>query len=238
MSTTFSTAQHQAYVLHKRAYSETSLIVELFIRDVGKKTLIAKGARRKKSQFSGILEPFNQLRVNWSGRSSLATLTLAERCQEPVQLVSKRLFCGLYLNELIMNLLTHDDPHQHLFDHYQHCIHALQSSLDLELLLRQFELTLLEQIGYGLQLEHEGQNGEPVVAEKRYRYLSDQGLVTVERTDLTTITGSTLIALLRGEALTDQQKREAKLLLRGIIDNRLEGKPLRSRDLFRTIQTS
>ncbi|HFD12200.1 MAG TPA: DNA repair protein RecO [Crenotrichaceae bacterium] len=238
MSLVHSNEHQQAFVLHTRAFRETSLVVELFIRDIGRKATIAKGARRKKSQFSGVLEPFNQLQVSYSGRSDLATLVSAERCHLPVQLNSQRLFCGMYLNELILNLLTDCDPHQQLFDDYLCCVNALQDSDDLESLLRQFELSLLEHIGYGLQLECEGLTGNPVIAEQCYQYRLDQGLVVADRSAQPTLSGTTLLALSRRQMLTFQQRREAKQLLRCIIDHHLDGKPLRSRDLFRTIQSS
>jgi DNA repair protein RecO (recombination protein O) len=227
-----------AFVLHKRAFSETSLIVELFVRDVGRTTVIAKGARRKKSQFSGLLEPFNQIHVKWTGRSEMGTLTLAERCNEPVRLASQQLFCGMYLNELLINLLEPNDPYPALYDEYQSCLDSLQNQQQLESILRQFELTLLEQIGYGLQLECDAQDGEPIVADRSYRFQIDHGLMTVLTTNQSTISGATLIALNQGQALTLQQRREAKQLLRRVIDYHLNGKPLRSRDLFRTIQSS
>jgi DNA repair protein RecO (recombination protein O) len=229
---------HRAFVLHKRPFRETSFIVELFVRDFGRATVIAKGAQRKRSQFSGILEPFNQMRVRWSGRSELATLTLADRCDEPLRLDSQKLFCGLYLNELIINLLKRNDPHPKLYDDYQACLQSIHHCQDLESLLRKFELSLLDEIGYGLQLEYDADSGLPVVPEQTYRYQIDQGLIVAKTSGKPVVYGSTLLALGQGLELTQQQRREAKQLLRQVIDHHLEGKPLRSRDLFRTIQSS
>lgn len=229
---------HHAFVLHRRVFRETSLIVELFVRDIGRVTVVAKGAQRKRSQFAGILEPFNPMRVSWSGRSEMGTLTLAERSGEPLRLFSQTLFCGMYLNELIINLLERHDPHPTLYDHYQASLGMLHDGRQLESILRRFELTLLEEIGYALQLGNDGYSGEPVVAELTYRYQIDHGLIAVEVSDKLTISGSTLIALAQGQLLTTQQRFEAKQLLRRVIDHHLEGKPLRSRDLFRTIQSS
>ncbi|MEE9411854.1 MAG: DNA repair protein RecO [Methylococcales bacterium] len=233
-----SNSLHHAFVLHKRAFRETSLIVELFVRDIGRATVVAKGAQRKKSQFAGILEPFNPMRVSWAGRSEMGTLTLAERYGEPLRLSSQTLFCGMYLNELIVNLLERHDPHPTLYDHYQASLGMLHDGQPLESILRRFELTLLEEIGYGLHLEDNGDSSEPIVAELTYHYQIDHGLLVVEVSDRSTISGSTLIALAQGQRLTTQQRFEAKQLLRRVIDHRLDGKPLRSRDLFRTIQSS
>lgn len=238
MSANQATSLHQAYVLHRRVFRETSLIVELFVRDIGRVTVVAKGAQRKKSQFAGVLEPFNPMRVSWTGRSEMGTLTLAERCSEPLRLSSQTLFCGMYLNELIINLLERHDPHPILYDHYQASLGLLHDGQQLESTLRQFELTLLEEIGYGLHLENDACSDNPVVAELSYRYQLDQGLVVAEVNDRAIISGSTLIALGQGQLHTIQQRREAKQLLRQVIDHHLEGKPLRSRDLFRTIQSS
>ena len=233
-----SNSLHHAFVLHKRAFRETSLIVELFVRNIGRVTVVAKGAQRKKSQFAGILEPFNPIRVTWSGRSEMGTLTLAERSGEPLRLFSQTLFCGMYLNELIINLLERHDPHPALYDHYQASLGMLHDGRQLESILRHFELTLLEEIGYALQLENDGFSGDPIVAGQMYRYQIDHGLIAVEFSRRSTIRGSTLIALAQGQRLTSQQRLEAKLLLRQVINHHLDGKPLRSRDLFRTIQSS
>jgi len=42
-------SQQNAFVLHTRPYSETSLIVELFTENYGRIALLAKGARRSKT---------------------------------------------------------------------------------------------------------------------------------------------------------------------------------------------
>ncbi len=45
-------------ILKVYAYSETSKILRLLTRDDGLRSVIAKGARRPKSRFGGVLEPF------------------------------------------------------------------------------------------------------------------------------------------------------------------------------------
>ena len=49
------------YLLHQRPYLETSLLLDVFSRNYGRTTLIAKGVKRKKSRTWGILVPFQQL---------------------------------------------------------------------------------------------------------------------------------------------------------------------------------
>ena len=51
----------QVYVLHTYPFKETSLIVEIFSKEFGRISLIAKGARRPKSALRGMLQSFQAL---------------------------------------------------------------------------------------------------------------------------------------------------------------------------------
>ena len=52
-----------AIVLSRRAYSDFDLIVTVMSRDYGKRTLMAKAAKKSIKRFSGGLEPFSQLQI-------------------------------------------------------------------------------------------------------------------------------------------------------------------------------
>ena len=88
------------FVLHRRPYSETSLLVDLFSREHGRLTVIAKGARQRKSQVRGVLRPFGLITLGWSGKGEVKTLTQCESPAPAFNLRKRRLFCGYYLNEL------------------------------------------------------------------------------------------------------------------------------------------
>ncbi|HET9643194.1 MAG TPA: recombination protein O N-terminal domain-containing protein, partial [Burkholderiaceae bacterium] len=62
-------ATYPAYVLHRYDWSETSLILDLFIRDMGRVAVAAKGAKRPYSQLRPVLLPFQRLHVAF-GKSS------------------------------------------------------------------------------------------------------------------------------------------------------------------------
>ena len=60
------------FELDRRTFSETSLLVDLFSREHGRLTVIAKGARQRKSQVRGVLRPFGLItlgcvNLNWIG---------------------------------------------------------------------------------------------------------------------------------------------------------------------------
>ena len=67
------------FLLHQRAHGETSLIIDVFTRTNGKMSLIAKGAKKPKSKFFGYLASFTKLKITYSGRSELKTLTHIDR---------------------------------------------------------------------------------------------------------------------------------------------------------------
>ena len=64
----------QVYVLHTYPFKETSLIVEIFSKEFGRVSLVAKGARRPKSALRGMLQSFQALEASWSGIGELKTL--------------------------------------------------------------------------------------------------------------------------------------------------------------------
>ena len=66
------------FVLHSHAYRETSLIVDLFLRERGRVSAVAKGARRPTSALRPVLLQFQPIEFRLSGRNELRTLTRAE----------------------------------------------------------------------------------------------------------------------------------------------------------------
>ncbi|MGB1447506.1 MAG: DNA repair protein RecO, partial [Arenicellales bacterium] len=133
------------FVLHWRPYSESSLLLELYSRSYGRITAIAKGARGKKSPYRGTLRPFALITLGWSGKGEVKTLTQGEWAGPGAALAGSGLFCGFYLNELLIKFLHRYDPHERLFDRYWQCIHELLNEGDQECALRYFEKVLLEE---------------------------------------------------------------------------------------------
>lgn len=142
--------QQPAYMLHAIAYRETSLIVELWTRNLGKISALAKGARRPHSALKPVLLGFQPLLVGLSGRSEVKTLTAAEWVGGHLPPQGEALFSAYYLNELMMRGLLRDDPHPVLFDAYALAMARLASGLSAAPTVRHFELCLLTELGYGL----------------------------------------------------------------------------------------
>ena len=230
--------QQPAFVLHRHYYGESSLLLEIFTRDFGRLGVIAKGARRATSEYRSILSPFQPLLVNWAGKGDLATLTRAEAESQAYVLAGKRLFCGFYINELILRLLYRHDPHERLFIIYKTALCGLQEDAACEAVLRIFEKRLLGELGYGLVLDREIERDAPILADATYLYILNRGPVIPRGADADGIKlrGASLLAL-ANETLTDPSVlQETKALLRAALAQYTGGKPLKTRELFRNLK--
>ncbi len=230
--------QQPAFILHQRHYSETSLLLDAFTPNYGRIGLIAKGARRPRSRLQGILRPFQPLLIGWSGRGELAVLTGAETEGPDFAIDRQALYCGFYMNELLMRLLHRHDPHEALYTCYRSSLSALRADKTNEAILRVFEKHLLREIGYGLVLDHDIGDNSAIRADALYDYIPERGPVRVANPDLNTrhkgirLRGASLLAL-ANETLDDLTTlREAKNLMRTILTRHLGDKPLYSRRLF------
>ncbi len=232
-----------AYILHKRAYRETSSILEVLTRDYGRISLMARGSRGVRSKTAGSLLLFAPLVISWQGKGNLPYLKSVERAdlKAPV-LKNKSLLSAMYINELLMYLLHKDDIQEAIFKHYHHCLYSLENDKNLEITLRQFEINLLELLGFGLNLHAEADTGEKILADSTYRYQLEHGPVkTCETTksDVPEISGSCLLAL-AGEQYqmiseNSQDLAELKRLMRYVINHHLGHKKLKSRELFKPV---
>ncbi len=128
--------------------------------------LVAKGARSKRSNLKGALQPFTPLLVRFGGRGEVKTLRSAEAVSLALPLSGITLYSGLYVNELISRVLEHETRFSELFFDYLHCIQALAGATGTpEPALRRFELALLGHLGYGVDFLHCAGSGEEVEDE-------------------------------------------------------------------------
>ena len=226
----------RAYVLHTYPFRDTSVIVEAFTRQNGRIGLVARGAKRPKSALRPALLAFQPLAISWSGRGDLRTLTRAEWVGNTRMLVGTSMLCGYYLNELLLKLLHRDDPHEDLFDAYSQALGLLAEGEHTEAILRRFEITLLREIGYALELEREPEAGTPLVAERRYSYLPERGPAAVHAAqlapDAVELRGKTLLDMARGDYSDPLTATESKTLMRALIGRYLDHRALHTRQLL------
>lgn len=220
-----------AYVLHTRRYGDSSLLVELLTRGQGRQAAIAKGALRARRPDAGI-RPFQPLLVELRGRGEVLTVVRAESAGPPAALSGRALYCGLYLNELLLRLTARQDASTGLFDDYARALAGLAGPLPTEPVLRRFEVRLLGHLGLGLALDQDNL-GQPIRPSASYTYTAESGAVPCSRGSADAVGGSTLLALRSGEFPDEECLAEARTLMRRILHHHLDGRPLRSRELFR-----
>lgn len=248
----------RGYVLHSYPYRETSLILQAWTEKHGRLGLVAKGARRPKSASRIVLVPFQPLALDWFGRGELRTLKSAEPTVPATPLAGEALMSAFYMNELLLKLTTRDDPHERLFEAYDVAITQLRAlsragptpqAARLEPILRRFELKLLQELGYALELAREAGSHAPIAAEREYFYVVERGAVAAP--GLTTtgagsegatpanavrLRGQTLIDLERGRFEDPTTIAQAKQLMRLLINHSLNGQELATRAIVRDLQ--
>lgn len=224
----------RAFVLHSHPYSETSLLLDIFTENNGKIKMLAKGARSRRSNIKGCLQPFTPLLLQWYGRGSIKTLRTVEAVSLALPLSGISLYSGLYINELLVRILEQETAYPVLFFDYLNCIQELAvADGTIEKVLRCFELALLSQIGYGIDFLHCAATGEPVVNNMTYRYYLEKGFVSSVMIDRFSFTGKELIALAQREFSDIETLQAAKRFTRLALKPYLGNKPLKSRELFR-----
>ncbi len=220
-----------AYVLHSRAYRESSALVD-FLTPKGRLRAVLRGARGKAGSLA---RPFIPLDAEFRGRGELKNVGRLEPAGIPNLLTGEALFSGLYLNELLIRLLPAEDPHPAVFDHYAMTVLALAEGRPLEPLLRSFEWRLLDELGYGFALNLDSE-GQPIVASGLYRLHTEAGLVPIGQLQPGAFQGVELLAMAEADWTAPGALAAAKRLMRQALAPHLGGRPLVSRELFMTLK--
>ena len=221
------------FLLHQRSYGETSIIADVFTQKSGKISFIAKGAKKPKSKFFGYLVPFQKLKITYSGRSELKTLTSIDRdLASNSNTFSKVSYSLLYINELLMKLLPKDAKHEELFILYDEFLKKINKNNNLEISLRHFELDLLDMLGYGFDYESEIDSNEPIEAELSYVFVSERGF---RKSNSSSFKGKDILSI-KKRKLEDVPLKYLKEITTKAIGICLEGKDLTSRKIFKSIK--
>ena len=241
-----------AYVLHRRAYRESSALVELLTRDFGVVGAVMRGVKRS-PRLAHDVEPFGRITVSWRGRGQLVTLLRAESASRHA-LKGDALFAGLYINELLVKTLGREEPVETLFHAYDEAIEALarigaatmadtsgtgddetRQADGLEPVLRTFERRLLDELGYGIAFDVDISNGRPIEPGRTYRVVDGEGFREADGADSSharLFDGGQIAAMNAGLYRDAAVLQGAKHVLRRAIALRLGGKPLTTRRLF------
>ncbi len=224
----------QGFLLHSRPYRETSLIATFLTDTAGRQDLLLRSVRQSAKKMKLMPQAFCCYELAWAGRGELKQVQWIEALSSAIVLQGDRLFCGFYINELLYRLLSQHEAEAAHFELYAQTLASLCCEPDIEPVLRHFELSLLELLGYGLSLDCDT-NGHPLQEDGMYCYVPEQGLVALgESGNAAMIAGSgaAFFATARRDFSLRETRQLAKRLLRVVLSMYLGGRPLRSRELF------
>lgn len=144
----------EGIILGTRRHGETSAILELMTREHGRHLGLVRGGRSRRMQ--PLLQPGNRVDVIWRARMDEhlgmmqvepVTFSAARLIEQPVALYA------LQLAAAHLRLLPERDPHQNLFEILAVIIEHCEDALIAGELLSRFEVMMLEELGFGLDLK-------------------------------------------------------------------------------------
>lgn len=235
------TAMLDGVVLHSRPYRETSMLVDFFTRQTGRVTAVCRGVRGGKSAKSNerksAVQPFQSLKLNFSGRTELKSLAHMETDGRQLNLQGSVLFCGLYINELLNRVVPKEVAYPDIFDLYMASLLRLSELQPMEIVLREFEINLLQYLGYGFDWQNDWQSNMPVHNEQYYCFVLEHGfqLLATREPSANCFVGEDLTQVANFQwtkASLQTAKRVTRMAFRPIIGD----KPLKSRELFQKLE--
>ena len=216
-----------AFILRRRDWRDSSLLLDLFTRDLGCLRVMARGGRRNPAKTP--YQPFELLTIGWSGRGELKTLTGVEAVALPVD--EGNYLPLLYINELIGSMLPQGEGNRQVFAAYLNLLQEAHDKLEAAA-LRRFELELVRNLGYFPDIAVDAESGLPIEADCFYQFVIDNGFVACSESSKNSVSGQTIIDWRNGVYQHEAVLRLAKSVLRSTIDFNLHGKTLKSRQVL------
>ena len=220
-------------VLHARPFQETSLVFECLGLQYGRYSLLARGVRKagrgnKRSE----LQMTAQLNVEFRGKSELKTLTESEVLHSPAALRGDQYAVACYVSEVAMRVLQPQSVCSSVYYQVEKVFQNLRSGILDELALREFELSILGELGEGVDFELDA-DGKPFVADLYYRYRAQVGFEKIVQSDAPDVISGELLIKISAQEWEQPVLRFLKGLTRHLLSPHLGTKPLRSRELWR-----
>jgi DNA repair protein RecO (recombination protein O) len=220
--------RERGFVLHARAWRETSLLVELLTETHGRVGVFARGVRGARRQAQrAALQPWQQIEFSAEAKGELWSLRTWESIDVAPRHAGELALAGFYVNELLLRLLPRQDPAPELFSRYAALRGELGRLQPLAWCLRRFERDLLDALGVGLPWG-ETAEGEALDPAARYRIDPGHGLWRDRTHAAGSLRGSALLALSEDRCPAPEELSELRLALRTVLAHHLGGKPLKA----------
>lgn len=143
----------EALVLGTRLHGEESVILEVMTEERGRHLGLVKGGRGRR--MTPVLQPGNTVQVTWRARldAHLGMFTAELVTARAARLMERRTgVLGIQILAAHLRYLAERDPHPALFQAAAVILDHLDDPADAARLLVRFELALLDELGFGLDL--------------------------------------------------------------------------------------
>jgi DNA repair protein RecO len=161
--------QDEAIIIGVKRHGETSVIAEVMTRSRGRHLGLVRSGRSRSMQ--PVLQPGNRVDAVWRARLDEH---LGEFKLEPLRLRAARLMeqatsvYGVQAMGALLRLLPERDPHPHLYEALDIILETMDDPADAGELFIRFELAILNDLGYGLDLAECAATG----SQEDLRYVS------------------------------------------------------------------
>lgn len=140
----------EAIVLRRTEHGEADRIVTFFTPEYGKLKAVAKGVRKPKSKLAGLVEMFTHSSLQMARGHGLDVVSQGEAIHPflPLKTDLQRSSCAFYVVELVNRFTMEHQENEQLFHLLLTALTGLCDSANTSLLLRWFEMDLLQSMGY------------------------------------------------------------------------------------------
>lgn len=151
----------EGLIIGVRRHGESSVIAEVMVEGRGRHLGLIRGGRS--SKLAATLQPGNLVQLTWRARleEHLGTFVVELTSARAADLIADR--TRLYASQVLcdlLRLLPERDPHDRLLGMAVQALDGERSRLSLGAALARFELTLLDELGFGLDLDSCAVTGE------------------------------------------------------------------------------
>ncbi|MCP4674821.1 MAG: DNA repair protein RecO [Deltaproteobacteria bacterium] len=243
----------RAFLLRSVDYGESDRILTLLTLDLGKMSVLARGARKSWRRFGGALEPFSLFEVTVAssqGRGRLWTLTEAHLLAAHEELATDldRIGAASFVLEIVREMVPEHEPQHEIFALLEEVLPMLAKSTGpaIAAITLAVELRLLAMAGMGVSILQCNACGRAVPEERKVRFNPARGGIVCTPCGGGPVTFSTTAAtalrklatlplpVVHEVTLGGGVATEIEGALNGFVDHHL-GRPIRSRELFSAV---
>jgi DNA repair protein RecO (recombination protein O) len=178
--TKFRSFRVEAVVLRHSDYGEADRLLTLYTRQLGKTRVLAKGARKIASRKAGHIEPFTHAKLQLAKGRDLLILTQADTVDAYLPLREDLILTShaSYVMELLDRFTYEDETESpSTFRLLTDTLSRLASKSDPWLVIRYYEMRLLDHLGFRPRLFECANCGREIKAEDQYFSFSAGGVI-------------------------------------------------------------